>query len=431
MYNIILSYIISDNMSDSNVIGEGTYGCIHKPSLECKNRKKIDYTNKVSKVIDKDHAKSELKEYNMVSKIDTELKYYMGVPIKCQLKKTVKNKTSIDKCENTKLKRAFEKNINSLSLLIMKDGGMNLKEFAKRNADVGMNSELELFWIELQRMFYGLFVFQKHNIIHYDLKPQNMVYDESTRRVNFIDFGHMRTMKKAISDSSKSKNYLSVFHWSYPFECYFLNKINYTYFAKYNQQEKIGFYQTVLQKTEELQKVKGGEGTREKENSIKPVIVNFDEVADEIVGFFDYITSGMDEIQIIQVRQKYMEDFYNVLMYTIVPGGYDIFVKKSLKTIDSYGLGFSIIYVLNNIKSRMENQEFVTRVYELGYKMTTPDLRKRILLEDALNEYIIILNESGLLAKHGITNTLVASSIEPICPSGKKYNTTKKKCVKT
>ena len=31
----------------SKVIGEGTYGCVHKPSLKCKN-KKIDKT-KVSK----------------------------------------------------------------------------------------------------------------------------------------------------------------------------------------------------------------------------------------------------------------------------------------------------------------------------------------------------------------------------------------------
>lgn len=417
-------------MEESDVIGEGTYGCIHKPSLECKGRKKVDYVNKVSKVIDSAHAESELKEYNAVSVVDPKNKYHMGLPIKCQLKKTKKNRKSIEKCENPKLKRAFEKDISSLSLLIMNEGGVHLKDFAKKNAHSGSNSELELFWIELLRMFYGLYVFQQHNIIHYDLKPQNMVYDESTHRINFIDFGHMRTMKKALNDSSKSKNYLSVFHWSYPFESYFLNKVNYTYFAEYTDQEKIGFYQTILQKVQEQQSVKGGEGTRKKEGSVKSLIVNFDEVADELVGFFDYITNGMDKSETSQITLQYMEDFYNLLMYTIIPHGYNEFVKKSLKTIDVYGLGFSIIYVLNNVSSHMTNEDFIRQLRELGYKMTTPDLRKRIALEDALNEYMTILKNSGFIEKHGVLETYEISSSKPSCPSGKKYNSTKKKCMK-
>ena len=34
---------------NTNVIGEGTYGCVHKPSLKCKNKPGLDYKNKVSK----------------------------------------------------------------------------------------------------------------------------------------------------------------------------------------------------------------------------------------------------------------------------------------------------------------------------------------------------------------------------------------------
>jgi serine/threonine protein kinase len=346
------------------------------------------------------------------------------------LKKTKKNKSAIQKCENSKLKRAFERDISSLSLLIMEYGGIHLKEFAKKNAHSGANSELELFWIELLRIFYGLRIFQNHNILHYDLKPQNMVYNENAHRINFIDFGHMRTMKKAVSDSSKSKNHLSVFHWSYPFESYFLNKVNYIYFADYSDQEKIGFYQTILQKVQEQQLVKGGEGTRIKESTAKSIIVNFDEVADEIVGFLDYITSGMDTYETSQITLQYMKDFYNLLMYTIIPGGYNEFVKKSLRTTDLYGLGFTILYIVNNVGSYMTNQEFIGQLRILGYKMTTPDLRKRIEIEDALHEYMTILNNSGFIAKHGVGDSYEVASSEPSCPPGKKYNITKRKCMK-
>ena len=53
----------------SIVIGEGAAGCVHKPSLECKN-KKIDYKNKVSKLMDIDNANDELDEYKLISKLD-------------------------------------------------------------------------------------------------------------------------------------------------------------------------------------------------------------------------------------------------------------------------------------------------------------------------------------------------------------------------
>lgn len=417
-------------MDESDVIGEGTYGCIHKPSLECSGQKSIDYTNKVSKVIDSKHGQSELKEYNNISKIDVDSKYYMGVPIKCRLKNTKKNKMSIDKCENVKLKKAFQKNISSLSLLIMDDGGINLKEFAKANRDNGDNTEMELFFIELQRIFHGLLVFNQHKLLHYDLKPQNMVYNSNNHRVNLIDFGHMRTLTKALNESSKSKNHLSVFHWSYPFESFFLNKANYNYFLKYSESEKVGFYQTILQKTKDLQRISGGEGTRKQEKSIRAEIVNFDEVADEIVGFLGYITTNVSSEQVMRITDEYMQDFYNLLMFVIVPNEYNNFVKKSLNTMDSYGLGFSIIYILNNIGPRMKNKDFINQMHILAYNMTTPDLRKRILIEDALTEYTNILNNSGLLTKYGASPSIFQLTTDPYCPPSKKYNATKKKCVK-
>ena len=51
-----------NNMSvpSSDVIGEGAYGCIHKPSLTCKETKVKNYKNKVSKVLQREKAKIEL-----------------------------------------------------------------------------------------------------------------------------------------------------------------------------------------------------------------------------------------------------------------------------------------------------------------------------------------------------------------------------------
>jgi len=413
--------------TQASVIGEGTYGCIHKPSLRCKGNKKLNYTNKVSKILKKEDANAELKEYKIISKIDKETQYYLGVPTKCNIKNTQKNKNDLDKCENNKLKSAFVHDINSLSLLVMKDGGINLKEFAKKNRYNGKNHDLELFWIEMQRLFHGFAILQKHNIVHYDMKPQNALYDEKIHRVNLIDFGHMRNVRKILNDSKKSRNVLSVFHWSYPFESFFYSKANYSHFSHYNEDEKENFYQHINEKVNELQLSVGGEGTHRKERTIKKEIVNYKDAAEEIVSFFEYIVNHSNKDSVIQTIETYMKDFYNVLFEVIVPGKYDEFMKTSMKTIDSYGLGFSIIYIINQLETNMENREFITKIKSLGYKMTTPDIRKRMGIEDALHEYEGILESSGILQNHRMHKMKYKESE---CSPGKLFNTTKKRCIK-
>jgi hypothetical protein len=80
-------------MSIPTVICEGTYGCVHKPSLICKNQN-IDYTNKVSKYMKNIKAKKEMAEYSNIQEIDKDTKYYLGNPISCNLDEN--EKTNID-----------------------------------------------------------------------------------------------------------------------------------------------------------------------------------------------------------------------------------------------------------------------------------------------------------------------------------------------
>ena len=52
------------------VLGEGTYGCVHKPSLKCKDRPDISYEGNISKIMDQQNAREELKEYDVIGKVD-------------------------------------------------------------------------------------------------------------------------------------------------------------------------------------------------------------------------------------------------------------------------------------------------------------------------------------------------------------------------
>ena len=54
------------------VIGEGSYGCVHRPSLTCKD-KKIDYKNKISKLMTQKHLNTEIAEYDRIANnLDTD-----------------------------------------------------------------------------------------------------------------------------------------------------------------------------------------------------------------------------------------------------------------------------------------------------------------------------------------------------------------------
>ena len=67
----------------SKVVGEGTYGCVVEPAIECK--KPENYENKVSKEMKKKDALEELKEYE-AQDVDTPEDWIM-LELKYNLKK--------------------------------------------------------------------------------------------------------------------------------------------------------------------------------------------------------------------------------------------------------------------------------------------------------------------------------------------------------
>ena len=54
------------------VVGEGAYGCVHKPSIHCKTQPKpnFDYKKYVSKIMKTKNAEQELAEFVTIGNID-------------------------------------------------------------------------------------------------------------------------------------------------------------------------------------------------------------------------------------------------------------------------------------------------------------------------------------------------------------------------
>lgn len=83
--------------------------------------------------------------------------------------------------------------------------------------------------------------FKKHDIVHYDLKPQNIVFNPETKKFMFIDFGLMNTKTNIITKSIASNNYTANFHWSYPIDNGFLDKDYFEYYKNLVNKDKSCF----------------------------------------------------------------------------------------------------------------------------------------------------------------------------------------------
>lgn len=368
-------------MSVPIVIGEGAYGCVHKPSLLCSN-KRISYKNKISKIMLSKEAMKELKEYALISRVDKNNEYYLGMPTTCRVKSTPHAIKAVEKCKNIKKKylrrTTVKKGLSKMSLLIMNDGGRDLKSMGSYFDRLSDNSDtikkVKIFWTEMHRLFRALVSFQKYGIVHHDIKPHNLVYNTQTNRVNYIDFGHMRNIKTEMAKCEQSDNWIYDYpFWNYPFEIQFLNKGEYMHFVSKSKNERERF---IIDFIEDLRVDRDTKFT----NAFRI--------------FMDYFTRGKSGAEEKILINKYIMDFKRMVIEQLNVDNYEEFAKLSIESIDVYGLGLSLQYMLAYTKKFME-KELVYSLEECFYRMTTANLKERYTCSEAMNTFEICLSTMG------------------------------------
>ena len=413
----------------SKFIGEGTFGCVHKPPMEC-NSKKRRNKNDISKLMTSINAIKELKEFAFIKSADKEKEFYLGKPSECKPARILSNIRSISSCPSGNFNAL---RMDDYSLLVMKYGGQDLSIFGDEVRTWTKTKEhvdaIELFWLEVVRLFYGLNVLHDNDILHHDLKPQNIVYDRVANRVNFIDFGFMEKKSTRIAQAKRSNSWLGdKHHWSFPLEAVYWNKNRYIYAATRRKSEKA-----------------------------------YDEFADSVayncghfftsVIHFNANTSKIDNVAAVGTKNA----FRNVLKFEPTDESYNRFIDKSIDSVDTYGLGIALMFVLHRSKHLLSD-EFYKNVMNLGVNMLDGRVFLRSTPEQLLAQYEDLLTNSGLLEKHNkhIENHLIANKvsaemkvadaiadsttkfkIQPAetteivrdCPAGKEFNPLTKRCV--
>jgi serine/threonine protein kinase len=253
------------------------------------------------------------------------------------------------------------------ALLIITDGGDDLEKWVRKIArmdDSAAQVQIADFWKESRRLFLGIQTFLKNDLIHHDLKPQNIVYKMDTNRVNYIDFGLMRSAKTESAKCSIKNACRSKSHWNYPTDILFMNRITYENTAKKSMAERALLMKGYLNDL--------------KKKSDTPFVKTFYDV-------FTYVIKSSDSEMRADFYKRYWKGFEDLLR-SIRLENYEAFLNSSLRTFDVYGLGLSFLYVLNKVKKWMD-AKVVAQVYELCFNMMTPNVFMRYNIDMALLEY--------------------------------------------
>lgn len=209
-------------------VGEGTYGCTYKPAMICKGEAGRE-PNSISKLISKKNTAGNLKGTHLLASIDPAQKFFLYPHSVCE-----PNITKIDPAENNLMscgkyrKKKFSENLSGTDLIFMKNGGLDLIQY-KPNA-----TDFLHFFEDFSELFEGLQKLHENKIIHFDIKPPNIVVKKKPSgafQFRFIDFGFMTSV--ADFDNTNKNLYLANYPY-WPYEVRFLSPM----FTKANLTEE-------------------------------------------------------------------------------------------------------------------------------------------------------------------------------------------------
>ncbi len=224
---------------EPKILGQGSYGCVIKPSLKCDSKdKSIFYDNKVSKIMMRREAEKEQSEMEAFKNLKEMHKYTVGYPELCKPKKNPQFRKLAKQCyaEGVRENIRFNKGEN-IYMLLLDDAGVDYKNVRNKLFNTLTLEDKKIFFCSILNLIEGLNYFKENGLIHHDIKLDNLVYNVKTGESKYIDFGLVQRKKDFIKQANVSKNDMAMSWFNYPPESSCVNK------KEFKNKEKCEEYQ--------------------------------------------------------------------------------------------------------------------------------------------------------------------------------------------
>ena len=385
-------------------IGSGGFGCAYYPSLHCKDNvdicgnKIIDsfYKNKISKATTENNAINEINEQISIDNADKIFSFHLPPPVSCKVENTNENKKYIDRCNPLKTRLV---DINHTQLLLIENGGMDLYKFvdyltnptSKLN-HIDKHNIIISFWKKSVILIKAIKIFNLNNIIHNDIKPQNIVFNTKNGKLNIIDFGLVVNF-----DNYKFNSYYTNF--AYTMEKNILEDVD-NFFTNINDtsdkkfDEYLGVSETI--NTINKCKISKDKNINMLDELYKKLSLSNKIKKKKILYFLSYVSEltelNHNFLSNPSYKLKYgfnnSTDILNILSKNIYKDkNFNDILNKSKITQDMYGIGFTLIFVLLQTFEYINNDEFIIKIYKILFSMMHPDCFKRPDIDELFNEY--------------------------------------------
>ena len=372
-------------------INNGTYGCVMKPAIPCKNKDGKDYSNTVSKIFrSQTSADGELTiQNNIITNVDPYNRFTVSMYDSCKKKVGDFPMQEVKKCNNF-----YDlKSKDDVLQIIYEYGGLDLQEAIRYHT-------FEELFISFKRAFNGLLILNTQKYVHNDIKPPNIVYNADIQKLSIIDFG----LAKPSDQIYKKEN---LYFLEYDYEYY---PPEYTSCAKYFKDVQKWKYNIEHLNVPYLQNF-----IKMKNRIVKPIDTMIKHSYGKLHSFMKawnaFQDTGEDDFQdFLEESLKINQDFSAYLT---------MFTNK----IDVYMMGVTLLelfylgeyYLMTDI---FNNITFYTDVLNLIYKMIYMDPRKRINSKEAYEIFkSIVSRENGTIT---FTPSVPPSPVKPIEREDKK-----------
>lgn len=381
----------------SKIIGQGSYGCVYRPYIPCKiyNAKlhNMDSQNLISKFMLKRDAEKELEEFKFISKLDPNNKYHLGTPVMCQPDYNDPHIVkALEECYLSGSKPLYNPDKSqSFSVLTFPYGGLDLKDYCKQLTSSLSPDIVQEFWTKcVLNLFDGLEFFQKNGLIHYDLKPHNILFNEKKMQMRYIDFGLMMNMESFMNTSKENNNPLAIMHWSYPWANAFANADTFNKYVESSEVEKADYTRDFTNLIVD--------GKKSIDLYLLGLDVNHPSALNHV---FDYLYTKEEMRKMVhdmslyktRISLKVDEFFQGLERFSTIPvephfvdtnkQGETVnlkFIVMVGASIDIYGLGFTLQYVLNNFyEKKLIKKSFYDDFTKLFATMYETDITKQQL----------------------------------------------------